>query len=429
VGRSVFGAWANVHMGGVAADAAQMKRGGGCDAMPARDTPASGPRRPRSLPPTPGGSVRRSTRPPWYPPRGDVSSLSSPAVDGSGAAAAASGGAGQDLRVVTPALAVPPPPQVPQNPFDTLPDEMVIAVFKWVARRDPKVMLTVVHAVCQRWRRLCGDTQCVRFNFSFLRLSAKLRKPPLDAVAEVAMVVSLEGLARRFKHVVECNLQGVMKHDSADSYAIALIQHCPQLTDINFSNSWLTHSSVVALVKHSPHLTKVDLQWCEKLTDTSVVALAEHFPRLTSVDFSCCIKLTDTSVMALAEHCPRLTSVCLIHVPRLTDVSAVALAKRCPHLTGIKFRHCTRLTDTSLVALAEHCPLLKRVDFYSCNQLTDASVITLAEHCHELTRVEFRHCVLLTDASFVSLVERCRRALFVNNTLIRQNEVWQRWLE
>jgi hypothetical protein len=211
-----LGAWVELLLH----DAAQMKRGGrGCDGMPARDAPASGPRRPRSLPPTPGGSVRRSTRPPWDPPRGDVSS--SPAVDGSGGAAAASGGAGHDLRVVTPALAVPPPRQVPQNPFDTLPDEMVIAVFMWVARRDPKAMLTVVHAVCQRWRRLCGDTQSVRFDFSFLPESAKLRKLPLDAVAEVAMVVSLVGLARRFKHVVECNLDEMLVHDSADSYAIA----------------------------------------------------------------------------------------------------------------------------------------------------------------------------------------------------------------
>jgi hypothetical protein len=90
--------------------------------------------------------------------------------------------------------------------FDKLPDEIVPLVFKWL---DPKTMMTVVHAVCLRWRLLCRDTQGVRLDFTFLPENANLRLPPMDVATEAAVVASLAALANRFKHVVECDLVGM----------------------------------------------------------------------------------------------------------------------------------------------------------------------------------------------------------------------------
>jgi len=173
---------------------------------------------------------------------------------------------------------------------------MVLAVFMWVALLDPKAMLTAVHAVCRRWRQLCGDTQGVLFDFAFLRRNATVRFAPVDAAAEAAMVASLSRLASRFAHIVELSpvqsmsfgsvtvSEGLMNHDSADSYAIALLKRCPLLTNVNFT-------------------------CCDLLTDASVVALAERCPLLTNVNFSYCDLLTDASVVALAERCLLLTVV------------------------------------------------------------------------------------------------------------------------
>jgi hypothetical protein len=49
---------------------------------------------------------------------------------------------------------------------ESLPDEMLLAVFELVALLDPKAMMTVVHAVCRRWRAVCGDTPGVRLDFA-----------------------------------------------------------------------------------------------------------------------------------------------------------------------------------------------------------------------------------------------------------------------
>jgi hypothetical protein len=256
----------------------------------------------------------------------------------------------------------PPPPNngALRSSFDRLPDELVVAVFEVVALLDPKTMMSVVHAVCRRWRQVCGETHSVHLDFTFLPRNARLRRPPTDAAAEAAMVASLTALAGRFKHVVECNSDGVLRHTSADRYAIALIEHCPQLTNVNF-------------------------HWCNQLTDASVVALAEHCPLLTNVKVRCCFNLTDVSVVALAEHCPQLTNVDFDCCHQLTDTSVVALADHCPQLTHVNFGRCDRLTDTSVVELAEHCPQLTHVNFYDCIQLTDTSVVALAEHCPKIT--------------------------------------------
>ena len=139
-------------------------------------------------------------------------------------------------------------------------------------------MLTAVPFVCRRWRALCGDTKGVRLDLTFLPPRAKLRSAGLDAVVVSALVASLAALTTRFKHVVSWNLKRVLPHKPGNHLVVALAEHCPQLTDVNFS-------------------------FCNQLTDASVVALAEHCPQLTYVDFSGCNQLTDTSVVALAKHC------------------------------------------------------------------------------------------------------------------------------
>jgi hypothetical protein len=218
---------------------------------------------------------------------------------------------------------------------------MMIAVFKWVALLDPETMLTVVHAVCRRWWQLCGDTQDVRFDFTFLPDDAKLRNPPVDVAAEATMVGSLAALAGRFKHVMEVSMRDVIYCTSAESYAIALLERCPHLTAVNFSSDRytcaLTDASVTTLAKHCPQLNHVSFNGWGQLTDASVVALAEHCPHLSHVDFALDNELTDAIVVALAEHCPLLNHINFKQCESLTDVSVVALAEHCPQLTDVNF--------------------------------------------------------------------------------------------
>ena len=92
------------------------------------------------------------------------------------------------------------------NQFDRLPDEILLAIFRWVATLEPCSLMMMVPAVCRRWRRLSGETLGVRLDFTFLADMDRPFAPPEDSTVEDRMVELLAGLARRFKHVVEIDL-------------------------------------------------------------------------------------------------------------------------------------------------------------------------------------------------------------------------------
>jgi hypothetical protein len=252
--------------------------------------------------------------------------------------------------------------------WDRLPDEIVLAILRWVANGDAKAMLTVVPAVCRRWRVLCGDTRDVRFDLTFLSDRARLRDPALDldGVAEAATMASLDSLATRFKHVVEWNLDRIF---------------VPKL------------------------FAPFDVR-PKRLQDSIAIKIAERCPRLIKLNYAWCLHLSDYGVIALARSCPQLTSVNMRNSFDLTDIGVVELAERCLKLTDVNFNGCRRLTDASVMTLAEYHPLLTSVDFGGCNQFTDESLFVLAERCPLLTNICFCASFDVTDAGVVALSER-----------------------
>jgi hypothetical protein len=324
--------------------------------------------------------------------------------------------------------------------WNKLQDDVVLAIFAWVALQDPKAMLTAVPAVCRRWRALCWDTRDVRFDLTFLPPQAKLRQRSLGAADGSALVASLAALAPRFKHVVECNMKDVLQEEEessegftttsaslvvADICVMALSECCPTLTTVDFSFCGrLSDASVVALAENCPQLTDVSLSKCSRLTDASVAALARNCHQLAAVSFCYCPELTDASVVELAEECPQLTSVDFSECSNLTDTSVVALAEHCPQLTQVHFDAIIAITDKSVVALAKHCPKLETVTFGMCDEVTDASVVALSKHCPNLTDVSFNECYQLTDKSVVALAKHCLKLASVNSSF---DGDWQEW--
>jgi hypothetical protein len=109
--------------------------------------------------------------------------------------------------------------------WDNLPDEIVLMIFAWIAMGDCKAMLTVVPAVCRRWRALCGDTKGVQLDLTFLPSRAKLCSEDLDAVVVSALVASLAALTTRFKHIVSWDLRRVWTYEHGNHFVVALAEH------------------------------------------------------------------------------------------------------------------------------------------------------------------------------------------------------------
>lgn len=102
--------------------------------------------------------------------------------------------------------------------------------------------------------------------------------------------------------------------------ATALAKACPELTEINLSNS-----------KNPPYPT---VCFNKTVTDEAVIALCGALPGLTSIDVSYCEDLSDRSFMSIAKNCTQLKKLCLSGCD-LTKFSLEALIKGCKTLEVI----------------------------------------------------------------------------------------------
>ena len=181
-----------------------------------------------------------------------------------------------------------------------------------------------------------------------------------------------------------------------DDFIVALVEICPEITDLNLKGCFITDVSIVVLTEKCPRLKSLNISSCEEITDVAIVGLVGSCPLLKSVNLAWDCLITDASIVVLAESCPQLESL-NIEGDAITDVSVLALAENCPQLESVNFGSCERITGASIVTLAESCPQLKCVILHDCKLITDVSVGALAVHC-PLVIVDLSNCTEITDS-------------------------------
>eukprot|EP01027_Heterolobosea_sp_BB2_P012377 GEZU01017945.1.p1 GENE.GEZU01017945.1~~GEZU01017945.1.p1 ORF type:complete len:296 (+),score=36.79 GEZU01017945.1:178-1065(+) len=73
-------------------------------------------------------------------------------------------------------------------------------------------------------------------------------------------------------------------------------------------NGRVSNSAICALLEHTPNLQELDLNGSES-TDEGLAHIAEHLPNLTSIDVSVCAHVTPQGIKLLRERIPRLRKV------------------------------------------------------------------------------------------------------------------------
>lgn len=130
--------------------------------------------------------------------------------------------------------------------------------------------------------------------------------------------------------------------------------HCPQLTDINFTEHDLTDELILPLIRLSPHLCFVNLSQCTKITDKTIRALASHCLKLTRVDVSGSL-MSDECLGLLAEL-PHLVDINITGCASVTNKGIVSFCARKRELLSLRsgriFDHPTTF------AIANFCPHL-----------------------------------------------------------------------
>lgn len=318
---------------------------------------------------------------------------------------------------------------------ECLPTELLIKVLLWL---DPRTLLTVVPAVCRRWRIVAFGLPRQTIDLSFLKPRAKMRqwlesglaKPLTDIVARRFNVqtIILSGIPRIPGQVI-ADVSQVSPYLAtidvrrsltlSDVHLCQLATNCGQLTTVNMCYcTMLTDESVVVLAQCCSQLANVDFRSCFALTDCALAALSEYCAQLLSVVFSDCSNLSDRGVSLLAEGCHRLVKANFGECYDLSDRSLLALASHCSSLQlvdfGQVFSTSEKFTDVGLTLLANSCKQLAVVDFQGSNRLTDASVRALATHCPRLENLSITSNLTITDSAVLSLSENLIRLTLVD---------------
>lgn len=281
-----------------------------------------------------------------------------------------------------------------------LPFELLLDILQ---RVDPKTLIRVVPAVCQRWRAACAELTNVVIDLTHLAVESDI----LFAGAGPDRSKLTVALGSIFRNTTAIDLSMLVVQDDAIA---TLVERCPKIVSAKFVGCmFLTNQAVLALAEGLPNLTTVSIS-SGSVLDSGVIALARNCPQLKNVDFSLNPFLTDKCVIELSERCPRLVSFGFANCTSLSDRGLTALAQRCPRLEMINITGCFVLSKRSVKALAEHCPEIVAVEFSGCRgAVTDDSIVLLAERCPRLSRANFSGCSLLTNPGIASFASNCPR--------------------
>ena len=177
--------------------------------------------------------------------------------------------------------------------------------------------------------------------------------------------------------------------------------HCPQLTDLELTETSNASFVVTVFAQHCP-LKRIKLHRC--LNQYSI-------PEDTG------IAEAESALKSIGEYCPQLEELDLSVNWAVTDAGLISLATKCTQLKKLNLAHAcrgnfeVRLTDAGICAVARHCPLLQMLVMSPCDSMTDESLWAVALGCRQL-----RHLSIsggqLTAAPLQELMQ-CRQLQYL----------------
>lgn len=267
--------------------------------------------------------------------------------------------------------------------MDTLPDTLVVRVFKWVAKIDSRTLVTAVPATCRLWAALCKRKLRIDIDVSFAPgrffgpfacsvpvFTGESRKQlPLDGAV-------LLGVINRFERVRGLDLQGCgsgVNLKAEDLFKAAAA--CPELERLmlgylpgqnNFEDYCIIKAEVInAFGKHCPDLKVLSIRGCNGVGNVFVSFKGgmKNTPccwhKLEELDVSFCEYVNDHDVKTILESNPGIRTLNLNRAGRVGGVLA-DIARLCPNLESLDARSSGQFHDWEIFfkAVANNCPKL-----------------------------------------------------------------------
>ena len=219
----------------------------------------------------------------------------------------------------------------------------------------------------------------------------------------------------------------------SESVMRALVQHCPQLTTMQWYHAPFTLEALITLsdstlplqeidiVPRIPDIPTADLPRCmralSKIHKFNTFQLPDR-PAISS--FMSCFTTLKYLIMhtnndnayipVITLYCKKLRSIQIMSI--FSDVTVESIALLCsvnPELQHLCIYKHILCTDDIIIRIAKFCPQLRTISLCYVTSLTDIAVIALSEHCPRLEELDIGCSLAVTESAILQLLQRCKR--------------------
>lgn len=175
------------------------------------------------------------------------------------------------------------------------------------------------------------------------------------------------------------------------------------LSELHLKQFSMSAEELRAILRFCPGLTKLTV--ADGAFDGSAFTnIGTLCPQLQWLDL-CYIAdaVDDSALLSLSEHCARLRLLGVTYSTQVTDAGVCAVARGCPMLESVYLPIQANITDASLLALAEHCPLLRTLRVDANDHITDNAVAAVLRDCPLLSDLSFFGCNELSKETMAQI--------------------------
>ncbi len=165
-----------------------------------------------------------------------------------------------------------------------------------------------------------------------------------------------------------------------------IIQHCPQLEELNASSCHQTPEGIIQALQENPHalqnLKTLNLSYTNISTD-NMHTIIQHCPLLEELGLASCSQTPEGIIQALQTNQDVLRNLITLNLSY------------------------TNISTDNMHTIIQHCPLLEELDLTRCSKAPESIIQALQENPHALSNLKkLDLCSILISAQQINFISQ-----------------------
>jgi len=289
-----------------------------------------------------------------------------------------------------------PSPNKRRDVFNTMSDEVVLHVFRWL----PKCTLAKCALVCKRWRRLSLDDSLWK------RLDLGLKTLPAGVVGQVL------GRGCQFLRLARSTMASDIFISPLNSTPTFSVDRRSKLQYLDLSMASIAVPCLESLMATCRQLKKLALENCE-LSDRACEGISQN-SHLDTLHLAMTQGLTSAGITTILAGCPGLLEL-NVGWTGLSEEGVVAVCENLqPQLERLNLSgNRDTLRDEHVGLIVDNCPNLRELDLSDATKITSISLDLVVENLKSIESLSTSRCYGISPSSYL-ILSSCPSLLYLN---------------